>query len=65
MRLARLYQPRSPLFWLMIAFNLMSTVLAWVVRHHELSPLAATVIAVCAIGNAVFGLVLALRLMRS
>jgi Lrp/AsnC family leucine-responsive transcriptional regulator len=30
MKLARLWQPRNPAFWLMIALNLLSTLLAWV-----------------------------------
>lgn len=65
MRFSRLFQPRNPLFWLMLALNLMSTVLAWVVRNHDLTPVAAAVIAVFALGNAVLGLALALRLMRN
>jgi hypothetical protein len=32
MKLARLWQPRNPAFWLMVALNLLSTVLAWIAR---------------------------------
>ena len=29
MKLARLWQPRSPLFWLMVGFNVLSSLCAW------------------------------------
>jgi hypothetical protein len=58
MKLGRLWQPRNPAFWLMIAVNLLSTVLAWVVRNSSL------VIAAFAIGNVVIGLRLMWLLVR-
>lgn len=64
MKLSRLYQPRKPTFWLMIVLNLLSTVLAWIARSYELLPLAALVVGVLAVTNAVIGIVLALLLMR-
>lgn len=64
MKLARLYQPRKPAFWLMIALNLLSTVLAWIARSHELLPFATVGLGVLAVANAVLGVRLALLLMR-
>ncbi|NMG69233.1 hypothetical protein [Parazoarcus communis] len=64
MKLARLYQPSKPAFWLMVVLNLLSTVLAWIARSHDLLPWVAVVIAVFAVVNAVVGLRLALGLMR-
>jgi hypothetical protein len=64
MKLARLWQPRNPAFWLMIALNLLSTLLAWVARSYELAPLAALVIAGFALGNAAMGIGLMWLLMR-
>lgn len=64
MKLARLWQPRNPAFWLMLALNLLSTGLAWIARNIELSLPAAVMVVAFAIGNAVFGLILAWRLVR-
>lgn len=64
MKLSRLWQPRNPAFWLMIAVNLLSTLLAWVVRSYTLGTPAAILIAVFAIGNVVIGLRLIWLLLR-
>jgi len=64
MKLGRLWQPRNPAFWLMVALNLLSTVLAWIARSIELSPVAALLVAAFAIGNALLGLYLMWLLMR-
>jgi ABC-type iron transport system FetAB permease component len=64
MKLSRLYQPRNPRFWMMILVNILSYILAWVLRSYSLLPLAAVVIAVFALGNAFIGIRLALDLMR-
>jgi len=64
MKLARLWQPRNPAFWLMVVLNLLSTALAWVARSYDLAPLAALVVAGFALGNAVIGLRLMWLLVR-
>jgi len=64
MKLSRIYQPRNPVFWLLIGFNLLSTALAWIARNHDLAPLPALAVAGLAVANAVIGLGLMLRLMR-
>lgn len=64
MKLGRLYQPRNPAFWLMVVFNLLSTLLAWVARTYELAPAASLALAGVAIANAFIGLRLMLLLMR-
>lgn len=64
MKFSRLWQPRNPAFWLMVTINLLSTVLAWITRRYELGPLPALIVAVFAIGNALLGIYLMLRLMR-
>lgn len=56
MKISRLYQPRNPRFWLVIALNLSSTVLAWIARNHELAPVAGVVVVILALGNAALGL---------
>jgi hypothetical protein len=64
MKLSRIYQPRNPLFWLMVVLNLLSTALAWIGRSYDLTPLPATIVAAMAVGNAVIGLYLTIRLIR-
>ena len=65
MKLGRLFQPRSPLFWMMVALNLLSAVLAWLVRTHTLDTAGSLLVGVFAVGNAVLGTYLAWQLMRS
>jgi hypothetical protein len=65
MKLSRLYQPRNPLFWLMLALNLLSMVLGWVTHNLVLGVLVSLVIVVFAIGNAVLGAYLMWRLVNS
>ena len=64
MKLARLWQPRNPAFWLMIILNLLSTLLAWIARSYPLAQAAALIVTVFAVGNALIGLRLMWVLMR-
>lgn len=64
MKLGRLWQPRNPAFWLMVALNLLSTVLAWIARSYDLAPAAALMVAGFAVANALIGLRLMWLLMR-
>lgn len=65
MKLKRLYQPRNPLFWIMVVLNLLSTVLGWLAHTHEPDVFFSMVIAVFAIGNAVLGAYLMWRLVNT
>ncbi len=65
MKLSRLYQPRNPLFWLMVALNLLSMVLGWIAQTYSLGVLVSLMIVVFAIGNVVLGTFLAWRLLNS
>lgn len=64
MKLSRLWQPRNPAFWLMVALNLLSTLLAWVARSYQLAPAAALMVAGFAVANALIGLRLMWLLIR-
>ncbi len=64
MKLARLWQPRNPAFWMMLVLNLLSSLLAWVLRSYTLIPLVVAVVAGLALMNAWIGIRLALSLMR-
>jgi len=65
MKLSSLYQPRNPLFWLMVALNLLSMVLGWITHTQSPGVLVSLVIVVFAVGNAVLGAFMAWRLVNS
>jgi hypothetical protein len=62
--LSRLYQPRNPLFWLMLTLNALSPALAWVVNNRPLNAWATVLLTCFALGNAVIGTFLLWRLLR-
>ena len=64
-KISRLYQPRSPLFWIMVTLNVLSAVLGWITHKHALGTAASLIIAAFAVGNAVLGTYLAWRLLNS
>lgn len=64
MKLSRLYRPHDRRFWLMIVLNVLSAILAWVLRTWPLVPLASLVVAVFALGNAALGMFIMFDLMR-
>ncbi len=64
MKLSRLYRPQDRRFWLMIVLNLLSAVLAWLLRSWPLVPLATAVVALFALGNAALGMFIAWDLLR-
>jgi hypothetical protein len=65
MKLSRLFQPRNPLFWMMVVLNALSSALAWVVHNQPLSTLGLLVVGGFALGNAVLGTWLAWRLIKT
>lgn len=65
MKLTRLYQPRNPMFWIMVVLNLLSLVLGWITRNYQLTAVGSVVVTVFAVGNGLLGAYLAWRLLRS
>ena len=65
MKPSRLFQPRNPLFWLMVTLNLLSMVLGWISHNQPLGVVASLVMVVFAIGNVVLGAFLMWRLVNS
>lgn len=63
MKLSRLFQPRNPLFWLMLLLNALSAALAWVVQYRQLNGWASLIVGTFAIGNALIGSWLIWRLL--
>ena len=65
MKLLRIYQPRNPLFWIMLALNALSYALAWIVQNRSLNTLGMLLVGGFALVNAVLGVWLLWRLMQS
>ena len=64
MKWKRIYQPRNPLFWLMMMLNALSYGLAWIVQNRALNTLGMVLVGGFALANAVIGMWLMWRLMQ-
>ena len=64
MKLSRLFQPRNPLFWLMLLLNALSAALAWIVHNRVLDTWLMLIVGIFAVGNALIGSWLIWRLLR-
>ena len=62
MNLLRIYQPRNPLLWIMLALNALSYALAWIVQNRSLNTLGMLLVGGFALVNAVLGMWLLWRL---
>ena len=65
MNLRRLWQPRSGLFWQMLAFNVLSSISAWALRALDLTTFGTLLLGSLGLANVVFGLLAAWRLLHS
>lgn len=65
MKFSRLFQPRNPLFWIMMALNALSMALVWLVQNRPLNTLGLLLVGGFALANAVLGSWLAWRLIKS
>lgn len=65
MKLLRIYQPRNPLFWLMLVLNVLSYALAWIVQNRALNTLGMLFVGGFALVNALLGMWLLWRLMQT
>ena len=65
MKLLRIYQPRNPLFWIMLALNALSYSLAWIVQNRSLNTMGMLLIGGFALVNAVLGMWLLWRLAQA
>jgi hypothetical protein len=63
-KLRRLWQPRHPMFWMMLGFNVLSSVCSWAMRALPLSSAGLLLIGTVALINVALGLLAAWRLMR-
>lgn len=65
MRVARLFQPRNPLFWIFVLLNGLSTVISYLLHTQEFPLPVVLLLAGFALGNMIYGIRIALRLMRA
>lgn len=65
MKLSRLFQPRNPLFWIMMALNALSMALVWLVQNRPLNTLGLLLVGGFALANALLGTWLGWRLLKS
>jgi len=61
---SRLFQPRHPLFWMLMALNALSAMLSWIVQTKPLNTLGLALVALFLLGNAVVSMWLGWRLLR-
>ena len=64
MKLSRLWQPRSPLFWMMVMFNVLSSVCSWAMRALPLNTVGLLLVGGVALMNVVCGLLAAWKLLN-
>lgn len=64
MRLARLFRFCNPLFWIFVLLNGLSTVISYLLRTYEFPLPVVLVLVFFALGNLIYGIRIALRLMR-
>ena len=65
MKISRLYQPRNPIFWILVVLNLLSMFLSYIAQNYTLSTLASVIVIVFAVLNTVLSMGLAWRLVKS
>ena len=65
MKLLRIYQPRNPVFWIMLALNMLSYALAWIVQNRALNNLGMLLVGGFALVNALLGMWLLWRLLQT
>jgi len=65
MKLSRLYQPKNPLFWLLVTLNLLSLALSHIAQNYNLNTLGSTLLIIVNVINVALSSYLAWRLVNS
>ena len=63
-RLSRIWQPRNPLFWMMVGFNVLSSVCSYAMRALPLNTLGLLLVGGVALLNVACGLWAAWQLVK-
>jgi 4-hydroxybenzoate polyprenyltransferase len=61
----RLWQPRHPMFWMMVGFNVLSSLCTWAMRALPLNTVGLLLLAFVALLNVGCGLMAAWALLRT
>lgn len=61
----RLWQPRNPMFWMMVGFNALSSVCSWALRALPLNTVGLLLVGFVALLNVGAGLMAAWTLLRT
>ena len=64
LKLARLWQPRTLLFWQMVVFNVLSSLGAWAMRDLPLNTAGMLLVGTAALLNCGFGMLATWRLLK-
>jgi hypothetical protein len=64
MKIKRLWQPRTLLFWQMVMFNVLSSVCGWALRALPLNTVGLLLIGTVGLLNCAFGMLAMWRLMQ-
>jgi hypothetical protein len=65
MKLSALWQPGSPVFWQMVAFNVLSSLCAWALRTLPLNTAGLLLLGTVGLLNCAFGMLAMWRLLHS
>ena len=65
MKLSRLFQPKNPLFWLLVTLNVLSLALSHIAQNYNLNTLGLTLLIIVNLINVVLSSYLAWRLVNS
>ncbi len=65
MRIGRLFQFRNPLFWIFLLLNGLSAAISYLLQSRELPLPVVLVLAGLALANMIYGLRIAVALMRA
>ena len=61
---SRLFQPRHPIFWMIMALNGLSAMLSWIVQSKPLNTLGLSLVMLFLLSNALVSMWLGWRLLR-
>jgi hypothetical protein len=65
MKFTRIYQPRNPIFWILVALNFVSLALSHIAQTYDLNLIGTAIVIGLTVVNALLSALLAWRLVNS
>ena len=65
MKFTRIYQPRNPIFWILVALNFVSLALSLIAQTYDLNLIGTAIVIGLTVVNALLSALLAWRLVNS